>query len=573
MRALRQEQFEGATIDQVKPATIGLVGLGLALAAVTAPLIAGRGIATLVLLLGAGLIAVGVGAAAVIRGPEATFGLLLAAAGCLWFLTQWDTPDIGSAVLFTVAIVGWGAFPAVVAHAALAYPSGQMNRPARIGVGAGYVVLVGLFGVVPALTFDPVAGNCRSCPDNLLLLGSEPGLVETLRRGGAICASVVTMALVVLCLRRVLRSSQAARRATVLVMAPTMVLLLSATLMFLRSLATATVPFDDLTRQLVALQAISLWLLSGGVVVEWVRLRRSRSRIARYALDIGRTAGVGNLRDILAAELRDPTLQLAYPLHDGRLVDAAGASTTKGGGTSATTALVHEHSTIAVLTHSPNLDHGLVEGVVSAAGLALDNERLSAQVRAQVAELAASQLRIIEAGDIERRRLERDLHDGAQQRLVALMLTLRLNLATATTHEDDEQIDAAIATLREVIAAVRRLAAGIYPAVLADAGLRGGLAALAEESSFPLRVRAVPVRRLPADVETAAYHLIATLVRCGPVTVSVTEDQQILTVEVQTTVLPESLMDVVDRIGAVNGTLTVDDASVPPTVRAVLPCG
>ena len=104
-----------------------------------------------------------------------------------------------------------------------------------------------------------------------------------------------------------------------------------------------------------------------------------------------------------------------------------------------------------------------------------------------MAELAASQLRIIEAGEAERRRLERDLHDGAQQRLVALMLTLRLARSTTKTADDAERIDAAIGTLREVIAAVRRLAAGIYPAVLAEAGLRGGLTALAEESRHPMR--------------------------------------------------------------------------------------
>ena len=195
--------------------------------------------------------------------------------------------------------------------------------------------------------------------------------------------------------------------------------------------------------------------------------------MARYALDIGDTASGGDMRDLLAAELRDPTLELAYPLDDGRLVDAAGAPTTKGGNGRATTALVRDGTTVAVLTHRAELsdDYRLVEDVVSAARLPLDNERLSAQARAQVAELAASQLRIIEAGEAERRRLERDLHDGAQQRLVALMLTLRLARSTTRTAADAERIDTAIGTLREVIAAVRRLAAGIYPSVLAEAGL------------------------------------------------------------------------------------------------------
>jgi hypothetical protein len=309
--------------------------------------------------------------------------------------------------------------------------------------------------------------------------------------------------------------------------------------------------------------------------VGWVWLRRARSRIAHYALDIGHAAPGGDLRGMLAEELRDPTLELAYPLDDGRLVDANGAPTTAGGPHRGTTALVRDGSTVAVLTHRAGLsdDHRLVDDVVSAAGLTLDNERLSAQARAQVAELAASQVRIIEAGDAERRRLERDLHDGAQQRLVALMLTLRLSRATTKTAEDGERIDTAITTLREVIAAVRRLAAGIYPSVLAEAGLRGGLAALAEESPYPVRVLAVPARRLPAATETAAYLLVSTLARRGGVTVSIADEEQNLTVDVEADAPPDSLTEVEDRIGALGGTLTINRAKHRSSAHAELPCG
>jgi len=281
------------------------------------------------------------------------------------------------------------------------------------------------------------------------------------------------------------------------------------------------------------------------------------------------------MREVLAEELRDPTLELAYPLADGRLIDASGERTTVAGSGRATTALVRDGTTIAVLTHRASLaaDHQLVQDVVSAARLPLDNERLSAQARAQVAELAASQLRIIEAGEAERRRLERDLHDGAQQRLVALMLTLRLARSTARTAADAERIDAAIGTLREVIAAVRRVAAGIYPAVLAEAGLRGGLTALAEESRHPMDILAVPVGRLPAATETAAYLLVSTVVRGGALTVSMVDDDGRLTVDVEADALPASLTDVEDRIGALGGTLTVRHSTGRFLLHAELPCG
>jgi signal transduction histidine kinase len=297
--------------------------------------------------------------------------------------------------------------------------------------------------------------------------------------------------------------------------------------------------------------------------------------MARFALAIGDSSSPGDMREVLAEELRDPTLELAYPLADGRLVDASGERTTVTGQGRATTALVRDGTTIAVLTHRASLaaDHQLVEDVVSAARLPLDNERLSAQARAQVAELAASQLRIIEAGEVERRRLERDLHDGAQQRLVALMLTLRLARSITTTAADAQRIDTAIGTLREVIAAVRRLAAGIYPSVLAEAGLASGLAALAEESHYPVRVLAVPARRLPAVVETTAYLLISTVARGSAVAVSILDDGQNLTVDVEADALPDSLTDVEDRIGALGGTLTVRHQPGRPSLHASLPCG
>jgi signal transduction histidine kinase len=560
----------------VKRVALGLLGLGLLLAAITVPLVAGDGAGTVVVLLGSGLTAVGVGAAGALRWAGTTFGLLLASAGCLWFITQWNTPAVGSALLFTVGLVGWGAFPAVAAHAAIAYPSGHLtSRRDRRAVRTGYVVLLGVFGLAPALVFDPVASGCLACPGNVLQLGSAPGIVDALRRAGAVAAAATAAALAVVCVLRVIRASPAARRATGFVLGSAALLLAATTALFLRSVVPATVPLDESTRLLWAMQGFSLCLLSLAVIVEWVRLRRSRSRMARFALAIGDSSSPGDMREVLAEELRDPTLELAYPLADGRLVDASGERTTVTGQGRATTALVRDGTTIAVLTHRASLaaDHQLVEDVVSAARLPLDNERLSAQARAQVAELAASQLRIIEAGEAERRRLERDLHDGAQQRLVALMLTLRLARSTARTAADAERIDAAIRSLHEVIAAVRRLAAGIYPAVLAEAGLRGGLTALAEESRHPMDILAVPASRLPAATETTAYLLVSTLVRGGALAVSMVDDEDNLTVDVEADALPESLTDVEDRVGALGGTLTVRHPTGRFLLHAELPCG
>jgi signal transduction histidine kinase len=154
----------------------------------------------------------------------------------------------------------------------------------------------------------------------------------------------------------------------------------------------------------------------------------------------------------------------------------------------------------------------LVEEVASAARLALENERLQAEVRAQLEDLRASRARIIEAGDAERRRLERDLHDGAQQRLVGLTLALRLLRAQLGPDQDQQltaRLDEAEAELRRAVTELRGLAHGIHPAVLSDEGLAAALEALAEGTLAPLRIAAVPQERFPPAVETAAYMVVA----------------------------------------------------------------
>ena len=145
----------------------------------------------------------------------------------------------------------------------------------------------------------------------------------------------------------------------------------------------------------------------------------------------------------------------------------------------------------------------------AASSLAIDNERLKADLRARLEELRVSRLRIVEAADAARRRLERDLHDGAQQRLVALALTLRL--ARSKVHEADalQILDEASQHLDDAIRELRELARGIHPAVLTDRGLVSALEALAARMPLPIEIGAVPDERLPERVEAAAYFVVA----------------------------------------------------------------
>jgi signal transduction histidine kinase len=151
-------------------------------------------------------------------------------------------------------------------------------------------------------------------------------------------------------------------------------------------------------------------------------------------------------------------------------------------------------------------DPGRVEAVATMARLALENERLAAQVRAQLEEVRASRARIVEAGDAERRRIERDLHDGAQQRLVAL--AMRLDQAREGSAGAAALIDATTTELLVAIKEVRDLAHGLHPTILTDAGLAAAVEALAERTPFPVTAH-VTDARFPTEVEVAAYFVIA----------------------------------------------------------------
>jgi signal transduction histidine kinase len=218
-----------------------------------------------------------------------------------------------------------------------------------------------------------------------------------------------------------------------------------------------------------------------------------------------------------------------------------------------------------------------------AAGLAVEHVAAEARLRAELADLAASRQRIVELGDAERQRLERDLHDGAQQRLIALQVLLGMAASAApsalrpgyTTAR--QQVGAALEELRD-------LAHGIYPAALADGGLRVGLDTLAETSPVPLVINGSgPARPSPA-AEAAAYYLAADAVRTAgqdhsqaAVTVTITGPGDVLRVQLTATGLDRAAGELIaaaaqDRIAAAGGTLTLTDAAGQMSIEAAIPC-
>ena len=198
---------------------------------------------------------------------------------------------------------------------------------------------------------------------------------------------------------------------------------------------------------------------------------------------------------------------------------------------------------MAAVIHGASLedDADLVQAVAAAVTLTLRSERLDAELQVRVAELRASRARIVQAGDEQRRRIERDLHDGAQQRLMALGINLRLARDRVEHHaaEAIELLDTSLHELNEATAELRELARGIHPAVLTNRGLDAALKGLATRSPTPVEILETPGDRLPPPIESAVYFVVAEALTnaaryatASSVSVSVSHDDGMVEVQV-----------------------------------------
>jgi signal transduction histidine kinase len=241
-----------------------------------------------------------------------------------------------------------------------------------------------------------------------------------------------------------------------------------------------------------------------------LRARLARVHVGELVVHLEETP-VDGLRDELALALEDPTLGLGLWIPDrGIYVDAAGTElpVPEDGAERAVTLIEHEGAPLAVLVHDPTLreEPKLVEAVAAAARLALVNARLHAEVRAQLETVQESRARIVAAADEERRRIERDLHDGAQQRLVALALELRsAQRQLGTSGAELERLLSSTADeLQVAVEELRSLAQGIHPGILTQGGLAHALEELAARAPLPVTVDATP-ERFPPEIEATAY--------------------------------------------------------------------
>ena len=318
-------------------------------------------------------------------------------------------------------------------------------------------------------------------------------------------------------------------------------------------------------------------------------LRIDRRGLASHA------PGTVPVREALAERLGDRTLAIAYWLPERKLfVDERGdpVALPQPGTGRTWTAVEHHGSRVAAIIHDAELDARpeLVEAAAAGAVLALDNERLKADLRAKLQELHASRRRIVEAAADARRHLERDLHDGAQQRLVSLSLDLELLRRTVADHPAAAMADGAIQKLREALTELRELARGIHPALLTDGGLAPALDTLAQRSPVPIELDLELEDRLPIEVETAAYFVaaealtnVAKYARASFARVTATNTDGVLTLAVSDDGVGGAQLDgggglrgLADRVAAFDGQLTIDSppgggtrvaATIPHTER------
>ena len=499
------------------------------------------------------------------RRPVSHPGPLLAATGLAWLVAPWNTPAIGFAPAFGAGLILYAAAPPLLAHAALAFPGRRLSRAEACVLGLAYASAIGVLGVGSALVFDPVTLGCASCPANPLLAADAPGAYTGLNMAGIWLAIAWAPALIAPLIVQLARCGPALRA----VKAP-LTVTAACYLALVTWNARLSLGAGFYGAYLHTAEAVALAVASAAVWWTWLAARRTRGEMARLVVELAAAPTPGKLRDMLAARLGDPTLRLAYPLPDGRVVDAGGRPVPLGGQPAGTvTSLSRDGREIALVTHRAGLfdDPALAGQIVAGSSLALENERLQAELNARLAELRASRARVAEAADEERRRRERDLHDGAQQHLTALLFAL----GAARAKADSAALENAEAELRAAAGELRDLARGIFPAVLADEGLAAAVQSLAERA--PVRIVALPTRRLRPAVETAAYFVIARAVpESGELAVAAAVRDRRLEITLEGAADLDGdgdLSGVRDRVAAQDGDL---DAHGNGLIRVSLPC-
>ena len=510
--------------------------------------------------------------------------------GFAWFVgTYGVAPD---PIIGRLGYAFQGYYDVLLAWLVLAYPTGRLRRPLlRLVIATGFVVLairsagrLAWFGLSTGYDLTDALEVDRYVADL-----SRLDALDTVARVALTTLSVVVVGLVA---RRLLGSSRADR----LVAGPVLLggvaigigtLVETGVLLSAGSFAERTAAWDVSH----AVTTGTAMLVPVGFAAGLARGRLGRAAVADLVVELGRRPEDLTLRDLLAGALGDPSLQLGYPAEADRFVDEAGRDIVLpplDDPRQGTTRVEGDDGTLAVLVHDRAIlaNAEPVRSILAAARLALENERLAATVHRQLEEVQASRARIVVAEIAERRRVERDLHDGAQQRLVTLAVALQVARTHVASGEGVVALEDASEQLRLALRDLRELSRGLHPQVLSEDGLAAAVEALLERSPLPVRSEVVSDRYPPA-VEAAAYFVVAESLanllkhaHASSARVVVRERSGRLSVDVSDDGLGgadpsrgSGLSGLADRVAAVGGQLRIESTpGAGTTVHADIPC-
>jgi signal transduction histidine kinase len=539
-----------------------------------------------------GLSFIGTGVFAWWRRPLNRFGLLMTGVGIAWFLA--GLTESNNSTVFTIGSYVEPLYLVIVVQMVLSFPTGRLETFAqRVTIAAGYLVVLAV-----RLPFFLLGGDISSDlsgprPDNVFAIVDAPDLADVFDYTATFIAVVVLVSTLVLLVRKRQAATVPQRRALAPMLWTGLALVGLLGIAFLIDVLGLPSEIGDVAG-LLAL--VSFAVLPFAFLAGLVRSRYSRAGAVGELIErLNNPEADRSLGLALADALGDRSLKLVYwrpsaghyVTYDGRPVELP-----EPGSGRAVTEVEREGIRVGAIIHDAALgdEPGLVRAVAASAALALENERLGAELRARLDELQTSRSRLVEVSMFERRRLERDLHDGAQQRLVAL--SLQLGLAQRRLQEGEDaaagaMLDAARDELARALEELRELARGIHPAVLTDRGLEPALEALAERAPLPVSLDQMPAERLPAPVEAAAYFVVAEALtnvvkyaEASTAAVRIRRNGSYAVVEVcddgvggADPAIGTGLRGLADRLAALDGRLEVHS---PPgegtTVRAEVPC-
>jgi signal transduction histidine kinase len=479
-------------------------------------------------------------------------------------------------VPLTVGVLASHLMPVLIGHLLMIYPSGRFeSKFQRIVISLGYVDALLL--AWPAIFVLAFQLECESCGANPLLVRADEQMFNAISAGRLTIDALLVIGLAIALTQRWYASVPTRRSVLAPVIWSGGLTIAIFALTFVSAIAGAS---EELVRNLnLAILSLSLSIpcsVAYGLV-------HSRFTRAGAVSDLVATLARGesleeDLRDVLARALQDPTLELAYWLPDRKhFVDSGGQPVESP----------HAHSRrrwqtvnsngemIAAIIYDDTMGDQtrLVEAAAGAAALSLENKRLEAELRAHVKDLEASRVRLVEATDAERQRFERDLHDGAQQQLLAI--AMRLNRARSKLPDDpegaSELFERAVLALTDATVELRKIARGLHPANLSSDGLAGALLGLVDRSPVPAEIISVPQGRLPEQIEATVYFLVAEALtnaarhsKAMHVTVAVAERDDLIHLEVRDDGVGGADVDtgsglagLVERVSAFGGTLTV----------------